>query len=233
MPDEPLAALHKIAGHVSRGDTEDEALASAVEFATGLLSCDECCTYVRQSDQLLPWVWKHTKNGTLERTALAIDDGFTAAAGTHRAPIAVCADSERGAAFKVFDDWSINPGETFVCVPFLLRGRLLGAMTLRHWRPRPYCRFEFTFLCSVGYVLGAELGIAQLEKENSDLMLELEVRKLGDREGILQQELQMSQREAYLRLQPQNLQKKPPLREVAQAMILSADARHKGFRADW
>ncbi len=221
MSDELLAALQKIADHISRGDTVDETLASVVEFVTVFLGCDECCTYVRQGDKLVPWVWKHTKHGSLERTALPVDCGFIAAVQRHRAPIAVVADSVKGATFKGFDQWSTNPGETFVCVPFLLRRQLLGAITLRHWRPRPYRRFEFRFLSSIGYMLGAELGIARLEKQNSDLVLELETQQLvNSAKGILPHDLGMSESKAYLALPRQNLQKKPPLREVAEAIFL-------------
>lgn len=123
MSDEILSAFCKIAEHVCKGDTLDEALASTVEFATVFLNCDECCTYIRQGDELVPWVWKHVNHGSLQRTALPIDNGFAAAVGAPRAPLAVSVDSVKGAAFKVFEDWSRNP---------LLRSQLVGAITLRH-----------------------------------------------------------------------------------------------------
>jgi two-component system, response regulator PdtaR len=173
MSEEMFTAFYKIADHVSKGDTVDETLASTVEFATVFLNCDECCTYVRQGDELVPWVWKHVKHGSLERTSLPIDSGFAAAVKMQRAPIAVSADSTHGARCKVFAQWSRNPGETFVCAPFLSRSQLVGAITLRHWQPRSYRWHEHQFLSRIGYMVGAELGIARLEKENADLLLEL------------------------------------------------------------
>jgi signal transduction protein with GAF and PtsI domain len=226
MPDEFLAAYHKIADHISSGDTVDEALASAVEFATVLLGCDECCTYVRQGDELVPWVWKHTKHGSLQRTPFPVDCGFAASARMHRAPIAVSSDSVKGATFKIFEEWSSDPGETFICAPFLSRSQLVGAITLRYRRPRAYSRFEFKFLLNIGYMLGTELGIARLEKENSDLVLELETRKLVERgKGILQRDMGMSEHEAYLALQRQSRQTKRPLKDIAEAIILGAEIR--------
>jgi two-component system, response regulator PdtaR len=197
MLEEIFTAFYKIAYHVSRGDTVDETLASAVEFASVFLNCDECCTYVRQGDELVPWVWKHVKHGSLERTSLPVDSGFAAAVKRQRAPIAVAADSTKGAAFKVFAEWSRNPGETFVCAPFLSRSQLVGAITLRHWRPRPYRWHELQFLSSIGCMVGTELGIARLEQQNADLLLELETRKLVERgKDILQRDPGMSEREA-------------------------------------
>ena len=54
-----LDLFHRMAGHLSDGDTLDEILASVVEAAVALVNCDECSTYVRQGRELVPWVWKH------------------------------------------------------------------------------------------------------------------------------------------------------------------------------
>ena len=164
MSDEIRSAFCKIGEHVCNGDTVDETLANTVEFATVFLNCDECCTYVRQDEELVPWVWKHVNHGSLQRTALSINDGFTAAVGEHRAPIAVSVGSMMDTAFKNFEQWSRNPGETFVCAPFLSRSQLVGAITIRHWKPRLYRRQEFIFLSSIGYIIGAELGVSVWKK---------------------------------------------------------------------
>jgi signal transduction protein with GAF and PtsI domain len=226
MLEEMFAALYKIADHVSKGDTVDETLASTVEFATAFLNCDECCTYVRQGDRLAPWVWKHVKHISLEPTPLPVDSGFAAAVEAERAPVAVSAVSTNDAACKAFAEWSGDPGETFVCAPFLSRSQLVGVLTLRHWQPRPYRRHEFQVLSSIGYIIGVELGIARLEQENIDLVLELETRKLVERsKGILQRDLGMSEREAYSALQRQSELRKRPMKEIAQAIILNAEVR--------
>ena len=231
MPDEKLITLYRIVDHVSRGDTVGETLARIVEFAAAFLNCDECCTYVRHGDELLPWVWKPEEQGSLKPTRLPVDSGFAAEAGEQRAPVAVSVDAEQGAAFKPFEEWSTDPGETFVCAPFISRSRLLGVITLRHRRPRSYSRDEFRFLACIGYVVGADLGIHRVEKENSDLLLELETRKLVERsKGILQRELGISDREAFRALQRHSQQEKRPMKEIAQAIILCSQL---GKSAGW
>lgn len=233
MSEEILNAFFQIAEHLCKGDTVDETLASVVEFATVFLNCDECCTYVRQGDELMPWVWKHVIRGSVQRSALSIHDGFAGAVSEHRAPIAVSAESARGVAFKAFEDWSRNPGETLVCAPFLSRLQIAGAITLRHWKPRVYRRQEFEFLSSIGYIVGAELGISRLEEENANLLLELETRKLVARgKGILQRDLGMSDQEAYVALERESHLKKRSLKDIAQAVILSAEVRQNVAQTD-
>ena len=53
----------------------------------------------------------------------------------------------------------------------------------------------------------------QLQKHNSELVLELETRKLVERgKGILQRELGLSAQEAYLALERQSQEKNRPMR---------------------
>jgi AmiR/NasT family two-component response regulator len=97
---------------------------------------------------------------------------------------------------------------------------------LQHGRPRRYSLREVKLLSSVGVLLGAEIGISRLQSQNSDLLMELETRKLVARgNGILQRELGLSEHEAFLVLQRQSQQKKRPMKEIAQAIILSAEVR--------
>jgi signal transduction protein with GAF and PtsI domain len=226
MPDETFAFFHKIADHIRNGDTVDETLASAVKLATALVSCDECCTFVRQGKELIPWVWKHVSCGSLDRTPIAIGKGFAAALAIHGQPVAESVSSAQGNVFRVFKEWSSDLGETFVAIPFISRSKLVGAMTLHHRQPRPYNRQEYRLLASVGCFVGADLGISQLERENSELLLELETHKLVERsKGILQRELGLSAHEAFVALQRQSQEKRRPLKEIAQAIILSAEVK--------
>jgi uroporphyrinogen-III synthase len=81
-------------------------------------------------------------------------------------------------------------------------------------------------LSSIAVLLGADIAISRLESRNSDLLMELETRKLVERgKGILQRELGLSEHEAFLVLQRQSQQKMRPIKEIAQAIILSAEVR--------
>ena len=216
----------RIADHLADGDTLDEVLASVVNFAVALVKCDECCTYVREGTELVPWVWKSVSHGSLQRPKLPVDRGFAAALSFHRAPVAGPGDSANSSAFRVFNDWSNDPGETFIGIPFLSRSSLMGAITLRHWQPRPYANLELQFLSSIGHLLGAELRLSHLHKEKSNLLPGLETRKLVERgKGILQRDLGLSEHEALLALQHQSQQKKRPMKEIARAIILNAEVR--------
>lgn len=218
--------LHKIGEHVAKGDTLDETLASTIDFAVWLLRCEECSIYIREGAELVPWVWKYSADRALQHSRIAVDRGYAASLAEHRLPIAIFQDASGLSKIRHFDEWSTDPGETFVSIPLVARSKLLGTINLKHRQPYPYSRREFKLLSSVGYLLGADILISQLESENAGLVLDLETRKLVERgKGILQRDLGLSEDEAYLALQRQSREKGRPMKEIAQAIILHDEVR--------
>jgi AmiR/NasT family two-component response regulator len=103
---------------------------------------------------------------------------------------------------------------------------------LEYQRPHRYRLAEIRLLSSIAYVFGVALRISQLEKQGFELLLELETRKLVERgKGILQRDLGLSDGEAYLLLQRQSEAKQRPIKEIAQAVILSAEVRQNALPA--
>jgi transcriptional regulator with GAF, ATPase, and Fis domain len=219
-----LDFVHRIAEHVANGDTFDETLASAIDFSVWLVSCDGCIAYVREGEQLEPWVWKHSGDKSIEQSKLPNDHICVRALSEHVQAIAVVQCGGTAPQVRQFSSWSTDPGETSVWIPFVAKSRLLGAMHLEHRRARTYGRHEIDLLLSIGCILGAEIRISQLESENSDLLLELETRKLVEREkGILRCDIGLSGEEAYVAVERQSRQKRRPIKEIAPAIILSGE----------
>jgi len=215
-----IELIYKIAAHLADGDTLDEELATVIDFAVTLTHAEDCCTFVRDGRVLVPWVWKHVEHGSFNRIPVAVDEGFAAALLRHLAPVANVPHS----GFRGFREWPKEPGVSFVAVPLLWRSSVLGAIVLQHRQPHPYSGSDLRLLFSVGYILGAELRMLQLQKHNSELLLELETRKLVERgKGILQRDLGISAQDAYQALQRQSEEKKRPLKEIAQAIILHSE----------
>jgi len=185
--------VHEISRHIGRGDILDEALAATVSFAIAIVNCDRCFIYVRDGAELVLWVWKHLDQEEPAYTKLPLGEGYTALLAKHRVPMAISCNGQEQFKAKTLDRGSIDPGETFVSVPLLARKELVGVINLEHGRPRRYSLRQVKLLSSVGYLLGADIGISRLESQNSDLLLELETRKLVERsKGILQQKLELS-----------------------------------------
>jgi uroporphyrinogen-III synthase len=77
-------------------------------------------------------------------------------------------------------------------------------------------------MTTIGFLVGAEIEMARLESENSQLAVRLETRKIVERaKGILQRDLNISEEQAYVMLQRESQQRRRSMREIADAIILS------------
>jgi GAF domain-containing protein len=218
--------LYRIAEHVAKGDTFDETLASAIDFVVSLVGSDECIAYVRDGIQLVPWVWKYSNARSVAQPKFSLVHVYARALSEHLQPIAVSQGADTAPQVRHFPAWSIDPGETSIWIPLVARSVLVGALHLEHRHPRSYDRREINLLSSMGHMLGVDIRISQLKNENCDLVLELETRKLVERgKGILQRDLGLSEHEAYLALQRQSREKRRPMKELAEAIILSDEVK--------
>ncbi len=100
-------------------------------------------------------------------------------------------------------------------------------MNLQHREPHVYSPRDIRLISTVGFLAGAEIEMARLETENSDLSQRLETRKVVERaKGILQRDLSLTEEQAYLSIQRQSRQKRKTMKEVAEAIVLSEDVKN-------
>lgn len=99
-------------------------------------------------------------------------------------------------------------------------------MNLQHRDPHVYSPRDIRLLSTVGFLAGAEIELARLETQNSDLSQQLETRKIVERaKGILQRDLGLTEEQAYLSIQRQSRQKRKSMKEIAEAIVLSDDVK--------
>ena len=144
----------------------------------------------------------------------------------HREPVAVPRNAAQDPRFQRLSELPEDRYEAFLSVPLLSRGNVVGVINLQHKSPHTHARREIQLLSTIGFLVGAEIERARLENEISHLSERLESRKVVERaKGILQRELGVTEEEAYLTIQRQSRQRRKPMKEVAQAIILAEDVR--------
>jgi len=111
-------------------------------------------------------------------------------------------------------------------VPVLNPQGVVGVINLQHRRPHVHGKAEIKLVSTIGFLVGAAIEMARLENQNLVLSEQLEARKVLERaKGILQRDMQMSEEQAYLALQRQSRQMRRPMKEIAEAVILSEELR--------
>jgi len=206
----------------------EQVLAEVVEFTTSVLKCDSCFVYVLEDNELVLRASKNPHPEAVDRLKLKMGQGITGWVAEHGRPVAVSQNASQDPRFQLFNDLPEDRFEAFLSVPLLSRGRLVGVINLQHREPHRYSDRQIRLIAAMGLLVGAEIELAHLEKENSQLSARLETRKVVERaKGIMQRDLKISEQEAYLTLQRESRERRKSMRELAEAILLNDDIRNR------
>jgi uroporphyrinogen-III synthase len=218
--------LHEITVRLNAADGFHEVLDRVVDFATALVKCDSCLIYVLEADELVLRASKSPHPDVVDRLKLRVGQGITGWVAEHSEPVAIPEKAAQDARFQFFHELPEDSYEAFLSVPVMCRGRVVGVINLQHRQHHVYRRREIRMISTVGFLVGAEIELARLEQANSTLAEQLQTRKIVERaKGILQRDLGLNEEQAYLAIQRQSRQKRKPMREIAEAIVLSDDVR--------
>lgn len=217
--------LHQIGSSLAAAGPLHEVLDRVVGCITALVRCDSCFVYVLEDKELVLRASKNPHADVVNRLRLRMGQGMGWVA-EHRQPVAVPRNASQDPRFRLFIELPEDRHEAFLSVPILSRGRVVGVINLQHRLAHTYTRREITLISTIGFLVGAEIEAARLEGEILQLSQQLENRKLVERaKGILQRELGVTEEEAYLTLRRQSRQRRRPMKEVAEAIIVSEEVR--------
>ena len=204
----------------------EQVLAEVVDFTTSMLKCDSCFVYVLEKDDLVLRASKNPHPEAVDRLKLKMGQGITGWVAEHGRVVAVNQDAALDPRFQAFNDLPEDRFQAFLSVPLLSRGRLVGVINLQHRDPHRYSDRQVRLLSAVGLLVGAEIELARLESENSQLSARLETRKIIERaKGIIQRDLKLSEEEAYLALQRQSRNRGKSMKEIAESILLNEEIR--------
>jgi uroporphyrinogen-III synthase len=226
LDDSHVEVLHQTVTQIAAADGFHQALDRVLDFAVELVKCDSCFIYVLAGEDLVLSASQNPHQEILDRLKLRVGQGITGWVAEHREPVSISREAFKDPRFRRFNELPEDRYEAFLSVPLFARGRLVGVMNLQHREPHVYSPRDIRLLCTVGSLAGAEIEMARLDIENSDLSQRLETRKLVERaKGILQRDLGLTEEKAYLSIQRQSRQKRKTMKEIAEAIVLSEEVR--------
>jgi signal transduction protein with GAF and PtsI domain len=226
VEDAHVDVFHEIGVRLGNADGFHDVLNRVVEFASALVKCDSCLVYVLEGDELVLRASKNPHPEVVDRLKLRVGEGITGWVAEHREPVAVAERAAHDPRFQFFHELPEDSYEAFLSVPLMCRGRVVGVINLQHRQHHVYRRREIRLISAIGFLVGAEIELARLEEANTTLSEQLQTRKVVERaKGILQRDLGLDEEQAYLMLQRQSRQKRKPMKQIAEAIILSDEVR--------
>jgi signal transduction protein with GAF and PtsI domain len=218
--------LHQIGNSISTTDSFHAVLSGIIDMVTEAIPCDSCFIYVFEKNKLVLRASKNPHNDVVDHLEMAMGQGVTGWVAEYRETVTIPARAWEDPRFRKFANLPEDRFEAFLAVPVLCRGRLVGVINLQNRDPHNYSHREVRLVTLIGHLVGAAIEVARVEDEKSQLIDQLETRKVMERaKGLLQRELNIDEEAAYLLLQKESRQKRRPLREIAEAVILTENLR--------
>src|SRR6188508_3487342 len=178
--------LHEIGSRIAAADPLHAVLSRVVDFVSTIVQCDSCFVYVLDDDDLVLRASKTPHPDVVDRLRLRVGQGITGWVAEHRQPVAVGTRAFEDSRFQLFNELPEDRYEAFLSVPILSRGKLVGVINVQHSQPHDHSRQDIQLISTIGFLVGAEIEMARLEEENSQLSERLETRKVVERaKGIL------------------------------------------------
>jgi len=231
------SVLHRVSGIVSSQLTLDEMLGEIVGLAAQLTGCDACLVYLVEGESgefvlrasLLP----HASD--LGNLRMKMGEGVTGWVAEHQSPVALSSNAANDPRSKIFPALVEDTYQAFLSVPLVNKGKAFGIVNIHHREKHEHTPEEIATISFIGEQMGSAIAKSLLEEENARLTEEtaemkrqLETRKSVERaKGILQRRHNMSEEEAYLRMRNESRRLRRPMKDLADAIILSEEMTRK------
>jgi uroporphyrinogen-III synthase len=217
-----VALLNHVAAAISSSASLESVLNEVVELVTALVKCDSFCVYLLEEGDLVLRASKSLQRSHASRPKIRLGEKITRWVTEHRQPLAVSQRASDDPRLKMFSDAPEERFESFLSVPMVSGGRLLGVINLQNCSPYEFSAHEIALTSTVGFMIASEVERARLETENAKLQARIENRKLVERaKGVLQREMRLSESDAYRTLQRESMDRRKSMKEIAEAVLLT------------
>jgi uroporphyrinogen-III synthase len=225
--DRDIALLNRTAEQISNARRLHEALSYLVNFVTTVLTCDSCMIYALQGDELVLQASKAAHQGMVGRVRTNMGEDITGWVAENRQPAAIAERAHEDFRFKLFNELPEDRIQSFLSVPMVSAGRLVGVINAQNRARYQFSEREISLIATIGFLVGTEIERARLQSDNSAIVEKLETRILVDRaKSILQRTLDLGEEEVYRMMRRKSQDGNKSMRKIAEAVILIDELKH-------
>ena len=155
-----------------------------------------------------------------QKPPLKIGEGIAGKAAKENKPIAVY-DISKSSEYKFKALAEKEALRSLLSVPLSVKGHVIGVLNNYTSYPHEFTNDEINILTTVANQAAIAIENAELMVKTRIIQDELETRKLTERaKGIIMREQNLTEEEAFKRIQKQSMDLRKSMREISEAIIL-------------
>lgn len=225
---EIIEALSKI-GHAITSDLYLEDILNLIVTVTAEVMHSKICSIMLLDVKKNELVIKATQSMSKEyinKNPLRLGEGIAGKVALENKSAAVY-DIISNDDYKSKDIAKKENLSSMLCIPLHVKSRVIGVLNLYTSEPHIFNDYEINMLSTVADAAAIVIENSKLMIETNLIREELESRKSVERaKGIIMSELNISEEEAFKKIQKFSMNARKPMREVSEAIILSHDMKN-------
>ena len=222
-----ISALSKISKAIS-SDLYLEDILKLIVTVTAEVMNSRICTLMLLDDKRESISIRATQSISEEYTKkrpLAKDEGIVWRVVSENKSIVV-SDVLKEPGYKYKDIAKKEGLVSLLCVPLAVKNRIIGVLNCYTSKLHKFSKTEVSILTSVANQAAIAIENTELMVRTKVIQEELEARKAVERaKGILMREEGLAEEDAFRRIQKYSMDRRRPMKEVAEAIIMMHDMR--------
>jgi uroporphyrinogen-III synthase len=199
----------------------DQFLDKIIKLINKIIDVDSCFIYLYQNKKLTLFASKKPHQNLLGKITLKEGEGITGWVAEHKKTVAIKEKAYLDPRFKFFKELPEDRYEAFLSVPIIDKQGLVGVINLQNKKPKVFSKKEKQMVEIFASVIASGLRKVILQEKLGFLEEKLEERKIIEKaKGILMKKENLTEEEAYKKIQKEAMKKRKRLKEIAEAVIL-------------
>jgi uroporphyrinogen-III synthase len=199
----------------------DQFLDKIIKLINKIIDVDSCFIYLYQNKKLTLFASKKPHQNLLGKITLKEGEGITGWVAEHKKTVAIKEKAYLDPRFKFFKELPEDRYEAFLSVPIIDKQGLVGVINLQNKKPKVFSKKEKQMVEIFASVIASGLRKVILQQKLGLLEEKLEERKIVEKaKGILMKKENLTEEEAYKKMQKEAMKKRKKLKEIAEAVIL-------------
>lgn len=219
-----IKILKKISETISYNSDLGQVLGNIIKIVINFMKSDSCFIYLVRGEDIILEASQNPHRAALGKIKMKMGEGITGWVAKHRQTVAIHQKAYEDDRFKFFNILPEDKFEAFLSVPIIAKGNVVGVVNVQHITERSYQRDKVAFMEIVARLVGGAIENARLLSQTNLLKEALETRKVLDRaKSILMETHNLTETEAHRLINKKSMDKRKSIKEIAEAIILSAE----------
>src|SRR5215470_4667077 len=172
-----LALLHRVSGIVSSDMSLKKMLSELIGLVVSVTNCDACLVYLLESSsaEIVLCASQLPHAGEIGNIRMKIGEGVTGWVAKHQSVVALSSRASKDPRFKSFSALPEDTYESFLSVPLIDSGQVIGVINVHHREPHDHLPEEIALLTYIAEHMGGAIAKARLSERSQAAVKKVEL----------------------------------------------------------